>query len=56
MILVLPRRPVGQTVGVGRRLPVAEVGAVPTPPDAPSDPGLLYGLADHHAVFLELLG
>ena len=44
-----------ETVGVGRGLSVAEVAAVSTPPDTPGYSALLYCLADHHAVLLELL-
>ena len=33
-----------EAVGVGRRLPVGEVGAVAATPDAPRHAGLLYGL------------
>jgi len=54
--VVVPGRPVDQAVGVGGRLPVAEVGAVPATADAPGDARLLDRLADHHAVLLELLG
>ena len=45
-----------EAVGVGRGLAVAEVARVPTPSNAPRDPTLLDGLADHHTVLLELLG
>lgn len=54
--LIVPGRPVHQTVSVHRRLPVAEVRAVPAPADPPSHPRLLDRLADQHAVLLELLG
>jgi hypothetical protein len=53
---VLARRPVHHAVGVGRRLAVAEVGAVAAAADAPGDARLLDRLADEHAVLLELLG
>lgn len=52
--LIVPGRAVHQAVGVDRRLPVAEVGAVPAPADPPSHPGLLDRLAYKHAVLLEL--
>ena len=45
-----------ETVGVGRGLSVAEVAAVSAPADAPGHATLLYRLADHHTVLLELLG
>ena len=45
-----------ETVGVGRGLPVAEVAAVATPPDAPGYSALFYCLTDHHTVLFELLG
>jgi len=54
MWIVISRRPIHQTVGVSRRLPVAEVGAVSTPADASGHSGLFDGFAYHHAVFLEL--
>lgn len=52
---VLARRAVHHAVGVGRRLAVAEVGAVAAAADAPGDARLLDRLADEHAVLLELL-
>ena len=45
-----------EAVGVGRGLPVAEVATVATSPDTAGHSALLYCLADHHAVLLELLG
>ena len=45
-----------QTVGVGWRLSVTEVAAVAAPPDTPGYSALLYSLAYHHTVLLELLG
>ena len=48
--------PAVEAVGVGGGLAVAEVAAVAAPPDAPGHAALLYRLADHHAVLLELLG
>lgn len=53
---VFARRPVDHAVGVGRRLAVAEVGAVAATADAPGDARLLDRFADEHAVLLELLG
>lgn len=52
---VFAGRPVHQAVGVGGRLPIAEVGRVSAAPDAPRHPRLLDGLADEDAVLLELL-
>ena len=43
-----------EAVGVGRGLSVAEVAAVATSPDTAGHSALLYCLADHHAVLLEL--
>ena len=45
-----------EAVGVGGGLAVAEVAAVSAPADAPGHATLLYRLADHHTVLLELLG
>ena len=48
--------PAVETVGVGWCLPVTEVAAVATPSNTAGHSALLYCLADHHAVLLELLG
>ena len=52
---MLPGGSVDEAVGVGRRLPVAEIGRVATPADAPRHARLLNRLADQHTVFFELL-
>lgn len=52
--LVLSRRPIDQTVGVGRCLPIAEIRAVPAPADAAGHARLLNRLAYQHAILLEL--
>lgn len=44
-----------QGIRVRRRVSVAEVRTMPTPADSTRHSGLFYGLADHHAVLLELL-
>lgn len=51
---MFPGGPVDETVGVGRRLAVAEVGRVATPADAARHARLLNRLADQHAVFFKL--
>lgn len=54
VILILPRRPVRQAVGIRRRLPVTKVRTMSTPPDPPSDATLLDRLANHHTILLKL--
>ena len=44
MVLAAGAAAAVEAVGVGRRLPVGEVGAVAATPDAPRHAGLLYGL------------
>ena len=44
MVLAARAAAAVEAVGVGRRLPVREVGAVAAPPDAPRHAGLLDGL------------
>lgn len=51
----LLRGPFNERICIRRRVPIAEIRTVPTPADAPRHPGLLDGLADQHAVLLELL-
>ena len=48
--------PAVETVGVGRSLSVTEVAGMTTSPNTSGNSALLDGLADHHAVLLELLG
>ena len=56
VVLVFTRRPVGQTVGVGRRLPVAEIRTVPATTYPPCHPALFDRLTYHHTILLELFG
>ena len=48
--------PAVETVGVGWSLSVTEVAGMTTSPNTSGNSALLDGLADHHAVLLELLG
>lgn len=56
LVSVLSGGTVHQAVGVGRRLAIAEIGAVSAASYSSGHPRLLYGLADEHTVLLELFG